>query len=249
MSNTFYREARWFLGNLALFLALAFAMLVSIAIVQLGFSSDEAVTPGWSGVFPVRVLESALAGMLYFLVWIAPPVLAVVLAVYRAIVMRVQHPRVVAYLASAMFATLLAVTAARIPSGDERWIVLPAAGAFAYAAILRLPGDDLLTLPGPIRGSVIGLALSFAWLVGPLVALAIAIDEYRNGRHAVAGWILAASSALPAILFVADLWRDDVPGLNYVITTAFVTALLAGIGLIVRSSGPAFLAKLPSPDP
>jgi hypothetical protein len=244
MSSTFYREARWFLGNLALFLVLAFGLLLIAGSVVLVLSPDGSIGPGWTGSFPGQVLLWAFGSVSFAIVWFAPPMLLVVLAVYRVLVRWIGHPRAVAGPLAAATASLVLL----VPRADPTWFVLAGIASLAYAAILRLPGRRLGELTTPVRGSVIGLALSFVWLVGSLVAVAIAIGEYRDGRHAVAGWILAAGSALPAILFAADLWRDDVPGMNYVIATAFVATLLAGVGLIARSYGPAFLARLPSPD-
>jgi hypothetical protein len=248
MSSTFGREARWYLGNIALFLVLAFAFLVGVGAVTLGTSAEEATIPGRTGAFPVRVLEWALAGMLYLFIWIAPLVLVVVLTAYRAIAAVIHRPRAAAYIVSAAFSTLLVVMAARIPDGDERWIVLPAAGAFVYAAILRLPGQTLTDLPAPVRGFVIGMSLSFVLFLGSLVAIALAVAEARADRTAVAGWILFAGTLLPATLFFADLWRDNVPGLNYLIAAAFVVSAVIGLGLIARSGAPTLLAKYSSSD-
>jgi hypothetical protein len=248
VNSTFRREASWYLGNVALFLVLAFAMLIGIEIVLLGFSSDEAITRGRSGAFPEQVLESALAGMLYLFVWLAPPVLAVVLAVYRAIVTGIRHARGVAILLSAVFASVLVIMGARDSVGDERWIVLPAAGAFAYAAILRLPGRTLADLPPPVRGSVIGMSLSFVWFVGSVIAMAFAFREYGRGRRATAGWILAAGTVILATLFFGDLWRDGVPALNYPYEASFVIAAVIGLGHIAWSGAPALLAKYSARD-
>lgn len=248
VTSTLRRAVGWYLGNVALFLVLAFAILVGAGIMLLGFSSDVAISHGQSVVFPVRVVEWALAWMLFLFVWIAPPVLGVVLILYRAVVSRIDHPRVVAHFASAMFATTLVVMAARIPDGDERWVAMPAAGAFAYAAILRLPGRTLSDLPPPVRGSVIGMSLSFVWFVGSVIAIAVAFREYREGRRATAGWILAAGTVIPATLFFADLWRDDVPALNYPIAASFVVAAVVGLGLIAWSGAAAILASYSSTD-
>lgn len=248
VSSTFQREAGWYLGNIALFLVLAFGVLVGTGIIVLGSVSDDSFNPSRTGVFPLRVLEWALGGMLFLQIWIAPPVLIIVLTVYRIVVRGIHHPRVAAYLASAMFATLLVVMAVQIPNDDERWIVLPAAGAFAYAAILRLPGRTLLDLPPPVRGSVIGLSLSFIWFVGSIFAIALAHYENSKGRHATAGWILVSGTVLPATLFFEDLWRDDVPGLNYVITAGFVATAVVGLRLIAWSSDPGRLADDSSTD-
>jgi hypothetical protein len=87
------------------------------------------------------------------------------------------------------------------------------------------------------------LSLTFVLFVGSLVAIALAVVEARAERPAAAGWILFAGTVLPATLFFADLWRDDVPGLNYVITAAFVAADVIGLGLIARSVLTALLAE------
>jgi hypothetical protein len=52
---------------------------------------------------------------------------------------------------------------------------------------------------------------------------------------------------LPACLLVADLLRDDVPDLNYVIASAFVGMVLTGVALIALP-GPVILATSPFPD-
>ncbi|MEA2547789.1 MAG: hypothetical protein QOE42_387, partial [Chloroflexota bacterium] len=218
MSSTFYREARWFLGNLALLLVLAFGFLLVAGSVQLTVSPEGWVGRGLSGPFANQVLLWSFGSISFAFVWFAPPILLIVLAIYRLLVRAIGHPRAVAGFVAAATASLDSL----VPRADPFWFVAVGVASLAYAAILRLPGHSLGELATPVRGSVIGLSLSFAWLVGSLVAMVIAIHEYREGRQAAAGWILVAGCALPAVLFVTDLWRDDVPGLNYVITTAFV---------------------------
>ena len=244
MSSTFHREARWFLGNVALFLVLAFALLLIAGSVQLALSPDGSVGAGWVGPFPSQVLLWSLASMSFAIVWFAPPILVVVLTIYRLLDMAVGHPRSVAGLVASATASLVLL----VPRAEPTRFVIAGVASLAYAAILRLPGHSFGELSTPARGSIIGLSLSFVWLVGSLVALAFAIDQYRQGRRAVAGWILAAGSALPAILFASDLWRDDVPGLNYVITAAFVVAAVTGLGLIAWSGVTALLAEYSSRD-
>jgi hypothetical protein len=122
-----------------------------------------------------------------------------------------------------------------VPHAQPTWFAMAGVVALAYTAILRLPGQGLGTFPAPIRGSVIGLSLSLIWLVGSMVAIGIALDEYRQGRQGAAGWILATGAVLPATLLFADLWRDDAPALNYLITAAFGSVVLIGLGLIGQS--------------
>ena len=222
------REARWFLGNMALFLVLAFGLLVVAALALAIASRGDAIGLDPNGpVFP-QVLSWALASMLFAVVWLAPVALLIVLAVYRGTTRAVGHPRAMAYLVAGATASLILL----VPRAEPTWFAIAGAVALSYAAILRMPGQGLDTLPTPIRASVIGLSLSLYWLVGSVAAIWIAVDEHRHGRQGTAGWILVAGTVLPAILLFADLWRDDVPALNYVITVAFGAVALLGLAIL-----------------
>jgi hypothetical protein len=232
------------LGNLALFLVLGFALLLMAASVQLALSPDGSVGPGWSGPLASQVLFWSLTSMSFVIVWFAPPILLVALAIDRLLFRAGGHPRVVAGFVAAATASLVLL----VPQAEPAWFVLACVESLAYAAILRLPGHGLGELATPVRGSVIGLSLSFFWLVGSLVAIGMAVGEFHQGRRGAAGWILASGTSLPATLLLADLFRADVPGLNYLITAAFVAAGVIGLGLIVRSGVPAHLAEYSSRD-
>ena len=60
--------------------------------------------------------------------------------------------------------------------------------------------------------------------------------------------VLSSTFDREARWFVVDLWRDDAPGLNYVITAGFVVAAVTGLGLIAWSGVTALLAEYSSRD-
>ena len=243
MTSTLMLEVRWFLGNLGLLLVHAFVLLIGSGLVLAAFA-PTAIALDAQGSMLVSVVSWALTSVALVLVWFAPPILAVVLLVYRLIVAVAGHPRAIALVVAVAVAGLTLL----VPRANPVWLAVAEACALTYAAILLLPGRPLSTLPTPIRGAVTGLSLSFVLFVGSLVAISLAVGEARAGRPAAAGCILFAGTALPATLFFADLWRDDVPAVNYPIAAAFVAAGVIGLGLIAWSSATAFLAEYSSRD-
>jgi hypothetical protein len=233
MSIKLYNEARWYFGNLALLLVVVFGLVLVQGFILIVTANADSVAPGAHTDPVLQVLSWAFAGMGFFVVWAAPPALAVALAGYRIAVKAVGHPRAVAYVAAAISVAALAPL---IPRDNPLWLGLVTITALVYASVLRLPGQRLDTLPTAARGSIQGLALSFVFLVGSFVAACLAFGLYRRGKRAEAGWFLVAGAAIPGLLFCVDLLRPDVPTLNFLITAFLAGAVLVGLFLIGRSS-------------
>jgi hypothetical protein len=231
VSNRLWIEARWFLGNFALLLVLAFGVLLFGAAVEQARSPDGLAGPGYGEPVPTRILLWSYGSMAFAVIWFAPLPVLIGLTAYRVVVGVVGHPRAGALIMAAGAASSVLL----IPGANLSWVAIATPVALLYGAMARLPGHGLDDLPEWIHGAVVGLALSFFWVVGPLIAIAIATVDYRQGRRALAGWVLASAAALPAGLLIADLFRDDVPGLNYLVAIGFGAVAAIGVGLIART--------------
>ena len=226
--NRLRRELAWFGANLTLLLAACWCFSLAQAVVLLVTSPDGSVGAGWSGNPVMQVI-----GWVTFGGWIAAfysPSLILILAPYRVVVHLVGHPRALAFVILPVGLTVLA--GAVMPLREPLSVFLVAAECFGYSLLFRIPGQTLTTFPSAVRGLIRGVALSCVWLVGSIVAVAWAIYRATRGDWTEAGAMIVAGTAGPTILLFVDLFRDDVPGANYIITAGLLASLLVGVAAL-----------------
>jgi hypothetical protein len=231
--STIVREARWFLINVAILLTCLFALALAQAAWMFSTSSNGSIADGWSG----NPIEQAF-GWATMGVWFAAfysPLLVFVFVPYRLLVHVFGHPRAIAVL----FASALTVLAAAVvENAQPGWLLFLAIFSLGYALLLRPPGQTLGDLPPLMRGGLVGFALSCIWIVGSFAALGWAAYRASKGALGEAGAILLAGTAVPGLMLFADLFRDDVPGLNYALTALLLGAMGAGVLALARAALP-----------
>lgn len=228
MSSTWFPEARWLGANLALLLVYLFGLSLVQAVVMLASSTDGSIAPGWSGNPMEQVVDWGTMTA-WFAVFYSP-LIAVFLAPYRVLVGLVGHPRLVALLTALVVTGFVGLMVQNVGTSS---LVLVAIAATGYAAIMRLPGQTLAELPATVRGGIVGLALSFVWIVGSIAALAWAAYLVRRAAWTEAGAVALAATAVPAMTLFADLFRDGVPAENYLVTAVLLGGMVTGMALLL----------------
>ena len=228
----------WFVSHAALF-APAFMVIALAGSIDTYIGAGGQV-PGWSGS-AVAVLELTLVGSIWLLIWGAPFVVSLLLALRvfaPRFPLRTRRPVVVVLVLLALVP--LAVGLTFLGSGrvsDLRLapstMVVSVASFAAVGMIVRLPGDR----PWPAELSValggIGLAaLQFAF---PVLGVAIAGGAWwlaHRRRVLEAGVLLSVGFTPWTVVLVTDSFRSDVPMSNYLAAIAGVLASVAGLFLI-----------------
>lgn len=239
MSSTLRRECRWVAANMAIFLDVAFFVLLVHGGVALGLSSDGTVASGWSGPPILQVIDWAWGNVIYSLFLSPLVVLAVV--PYRLLVHFLGHPRAMAVVTALGCATL---AIALLPNLGLTDILELGSVAMGFALVVRLPGQTLAELPPLVRGGIAGLAMGFILVIGSCAALGWAAD--RAGRHewAEAGALAVGSTALTGWLLFVDLFRDHVPDLNYFLVAILLAGFWSGVAVLVVRMAPVRLRSL-----
>jgi hypothetical protein len=179
-----------------------------------------------------ELLRWALFAPMY-LVFYAPAG-AVLLVPYRVLVRVTRRPRPTAFAFAGVLTLLLALFA---PDSNPMRLGLFGLGAGGFAAIVRLPGEQsyrsgLGSLNPAVRGAVVGLLLSFVWILGSVAAVANSVYRARRGALAEAGALAIAGTLLPGVLLFLDLFRDGVPSVNYLVTGALLAGAALGFVLL-----------------
>lgn len=231
MRSTIMREARWLLGNVAILLAWLFALALAEAAVLLAASSDGSIAPGWAGDPIKQVFGSASLATWFMALY--SPLLLIVFVPYRLLARALGHPRGIALGLAVAVTVLFGVV---VQSADPGWIAVLGFFSIGYALLTRLPGQTLDSLPPLARGALVGFGLSCIWIVGSLAAIAWGGYRASRGAQPEAGAILLAGTAVPGLMLLADLFRDGVPGLNYVVTAVLMAGLAAGVLMLLRAA-------------
>lgn len=218
------REFRWLISNLILAIVYAFSLQVAFGLARLVLG-----IPSNSGGNPLEeALGWAIAGGMYLFLF--SPMALLFLVPYRlALLARRDTPRAMAFATAAVIAGALWLFA---PQRELVGLVGATTALAGYAAIIRLPGDDLASLPSIVQHAISGLLLSLVWIAGSLVAVIVAAAQLRRGRVGEAGALALAGTAGPAVLLFLDLFRDDVPRANYLVTAVLLAGAAFGFGLL-----------------
>jgi hypothetical protein len=224
---------RWFAESIALLITYIYLLSMVQAMSLLAFSSDGSIGAGWGGHPIAQVLGWAMFGG-WFAAF-AAPLVAVVLLPYRVIVHVAGHPRLIA-LAIGSLAAIGCVIA--LQDVEPSTLLVIAALILGYAAIIRIPGDDLTSLPRWLSGTIVGLALSAIWLIGSIAGIALGAYRASRGDALEGGAIAFASTAVPGAMLFADLFRDSVPVGNYVIVAMLLGGIALSVWLLLKSQRP-----------
>lgn len=218
------RELPWFATNLVAFVAYWYVVLVVTGLVRLVAGMGAS-----SGRNPVtEALGPAILGGIYLVV--GSPVVLLYLVPYRIAVRFLGRPRRIAIAGALLVAVLIWFAS---PSRDVAVLAGAVLVLVGYAVILRLPGEGLDAVPRAVRGAVLGILLSFVWVIGSFVAVLWGAVLTKRGSWVEAGAIAIAGTMGPAVLLFFDLFRDGVPDANYLVTGLLLSGTAFGIGLLV----------------